>query len=88
MQEANYTEFLSYINQGEDTKLTITNDNREELALQTYSMGKLLQLLVINTLGLVVNVFSKLYYSTRYKFKRPFIQNNNVNRSNLKERMI
>jgi len=88
MQEANYEEFLSYIKRGEDAELTITNGNREELALQTSSMGKLLQLLILNTLGLVVASFAKIYYSIRLKFKRLFGRNREIDiRSNLKERV-
>jgi hypothetical protein len=89
MQEANYDEFLSYIKQGENTELNISNDNREELALQTYSTGKLLQLLVINTAGLFVTLIAKMHYSSLHKLKKMFSQKNDVDvRSKLKERAI
>jgi len=89
IQEANYDEFLSYIKQGENTELNISNANREELALQTYSAGKLLQLLIINTAGLFVTLLAKMHYSSLHKLKKIFSQSNNANvRSNLKERAI
>lgn len=87
MQEANYEEFLSYIKQGEDAELTITDGNREKLSLQTHSIGKLLQLLILNTFGLVLASFAKLYYSIRLKLKRLFSKNKEITiRPNLKER--
>jgi len=87
MQEANYEKFLSYIKQGEDAELTITDGNREKLSLQTHSMGKLLQLLMLNTFGLALASFAKLYYSIRLKFKRLFNKNKEITiRPNLKER--
>lgn len=89
MQEANYDEFLSYIKQGENAELNINNTNREELALQTYSGGKLLQLLVINVAGLFVTLIAKMHYSSLHKLKKTFSQSNNVDvRSNIKERAI
>ncbi|MRT92767.1 hypothetical protein [Ancylomarina sp. 16SWW S1-10-2] len=78
MQEANYEEFLSYIKQGEDAKLTVNNSNREELALQSHSIWKLLQLLVINTLGLIVAQLAKMSYSLFFKLKNLFKQGENV----------
>ena len=72
MQEANYDEFLSYIKQGENAELVINNTNREELALQSLSIGKLFQLLIINTLGLIVAQFAKMSYSIMHKFKGLF----------------
>ena len=79
MQEANYDEFISYIKQGEDTELIINNTNREELALQSYSIGKLMQLLIINTLGLVVAQLVKMYYSIIHKFKSLLKKNETTN---------
>lgn len=78
MQEANYEEFLSYIKQGENTKLTIDNSNREELALQSQSIWKLLQLLIVNTLGLVVAQLAKIFYSLIFKLKNIFKQGENA----------
>ena len=78
MQEANYEEFLSYIKQGEDTNLKIDNSNREELALQSHSIGKLLQLLIINTFGLLVAQVAKISYSLVFKFKNIFKPRRNV----------
>jgi hypothetical protein len=88
MQEANYKEFLSYIKQGEETELSVASVNQEDLTLQDYSLGKLLGLLILNTIGLIMAQVMKLFYSLANTFKGLGTQNADSNEKLEKQRTI
>ena len=80
MQEADYKEFLSYIKQGENAELRVSNVEQEDLTLQDYSLLRLLSLLVLNTIGLIVAHVMKLFYSLASKLKGLTKQNVTLNK--------
>jgi len=88
MQEANYKEFLSYIKLGEEAELRAASVNPEDLTLQDYSLGKLLSLLILNTIGLIVAQVMKIFYSLANKFKSLSKQNVNLNRELEKQKIL
>lgn len=88
MQEANYKEFLSYIKQGEKAELSVASVNQEDLTLQDYSLGKLLGLLILNTIGLVVAQVMKIFYSLANKLKGLGKQNGDLNGELKKQKTI
>lgn len=69
MQEANYEEFLAYIKQGEETEHSVVSLNQNDSALMDYSLGRLLKLLFLNTLGLSAAMFTKTFYSLAHRIK-------------------
>ncbi|MGZ2369384.1 hypothetical protein ACXR6G_06330 [Ancylomarina sp. YFZ004] len=88
MQEANYEEFHSYIKQGNEAELTSESINEENLTLKDYSLGKLLGLLILNTLGLIVAQVMKVFYSLANKFKGLAKQNVDLNGQIEKQKTI
>lgn len=72
MQEANYEEFLAYIKQGEEAETRTVSINTERLDLQNQSLGKLLKLLLLNSLGLVAVSITKVFYVSAHKIKSIF----------------
>ena len=88
MQEANYKEFLSYIKQGEEAELSVANVNQEDLTMQDYSLGKLLGLLILNTLGLIVAQVMKIFYLLAQKVRRLGKQNTEFKRAYEKQNSI
>lgn len=70
MQEANYEEFLAYIKQGEESEKNSISFKQEEVSLQSHSLGMLLKLLLLNGLGLIVVLITKMFYVLAHKLRR------------------